>query len=75
MESWYILQGIPDTDSDITQLEYLLNFLVLSDECKFNKLKDLSYLSSDELSTFLLSQLQLINVNNLFTLMHPFIPT
>ena len=29
MESWYTLQGIPDTDSDTTQLEYLPNFLGL----------------------------------------------
>ena len=27
MESWYTLQGIPATDGDTTQLEYLLNFL------------------------------------------------
>ena len=39
------------------------------------KAMDLSDSSSDELSSFLLSQLCLIKVNNLFTLMHPFIPT
>ena len=27
MESWYMLQGIPDKAGDTTQLEYLLNFL------------------------------------------------
>ena len=27
MDSWYMLQGIPDKDSNTTQLEYLLNFL------------------------------------------------
>ena len=27
MESWYMLQGIPDKDSDTTWLEYLLKFL------------------------------------------------
>ena len=27
MENWYILQGIPDKDSDTTCLEYLLNYL------------------------------------------------
>ena len=27
MESWYMLQGIPDKAGDTTRLEYLLNFL------------------------------------------------
>ena len=27
IEGWYMLQGIPATDGDTTQLEYLLNFL------------------------------------------------
>ena len=27
MESWYMLQGIPDEAGDTTRLEYLLNFL------------------------------------------------
>ena len=27
METWYVLQGIPDKNGDTTWLEYLLNFL------------------------------------------------